>query len=260
MDLGILIIIAFSLWLFIEILLLIIVNKNFSFSIFELKKDKNAIESEKERIRKESSLYGTRALTLGGLIFAGISLLIGTTNDINSIKNTLLILIYGFSLCLCSYKIEVLSDKRIYWTLQEKCLNFGYLTLLVSFIVYFFEKQYYEFVYLLLIFLITISFIHFLEYYSDIKLYYEHQENKIMVNKKKFFEKKPAKIAMVISLMVALIVLLTEVVRKLIEYISDLGLNLIKFDSELYGYGIGILVTILILSYFLKKFSEGLEE
>jgi len=189
MNIGISVILFLLSWLCLEILILILINKRFAFEIYKAKKEKNAVESEKERMSKESRLYGTRALTLGGLIFAAISLLIGTFKEISSIKNTLLILVFGFSLCLISYKIEVLSDKRIYWTIQEKCLNFGFLTLIFALTIYFFEQSILEFYYLLIIFITICGLIHIYEFLIDVKYYFQKRENKNMPKKKKLNKK-----------------------------------------------------------------------
>ena len=173
MSIGFIIISLLFLWLALEIVILIIINKKFAFDRYESKKEENAVESEKERMNKESRLYGTRALTLGGLIFAAITFLLAGSKDYEPIKNTLFILVYGLCLCLLSYRIEVLTDKRIYWTLQEKCLNFSYLTLLVALVIYFFEQNMNEFYYLLIIFILVICIIHIKEFYIDGKYYYQ---------------------------------------------------------------------------------------
>lgn len=170
LDLGIQIILILLLWMVVEIVILAIINWNFSFKKYEKDED----------ISSESRLYGTRALTLSGLTFAAIALLIGTSEDISLIINTLIVLVYGFCLLLCSYKLEVLTNsRRIYWKLQEKFLNFGYLTLIFALIIFFYENSVYTIVNVIVIFIAVILIIHLIEFIlNDCKLYYDMREHK----------------------------------------------------------------------------------
>lgn len=262
MNIGLILILFLLSWLGLEILILILTNKKFAFEIYKVKKDKNAVESEKERINKESRLYGTRALTLGGLIFAAISLLIGSFNDANIIKNTLLILVFGFSLCLISYKIEVLTDKRIFWTIQEKCLNFGFLTLIFALSVYFFEQSLIEIFYLIIIFIIIGGLIHIYEFLIDVKYYLEMKEDKNMKKEEKIFKNPEMNKAMFISLLVAIILLAIEAIRYAITLIIDMIIYGASFDKAVgsYSYAFGLLVAILILGYFIRLFYKDIKK
>ena len=167
---GILVTIIIFFWMIIEIIILMGINWNFSFKKF----------GEDEDIESESRAYGTRALRLGGLTFAAISLLIGTSEDLHSVKNTLVVLVFGFCLLLSSYKIEVLTNKnRIYWKLQEKCLNFGYLTLIFALLVFFYEKAVYIIFNVIVVFIIAIIILHIGEFVlNDCKLYFDMKNEK----------------------------------------------------------------------------------
>jgi len=90
---------------------------------------------EKE-VEPESRLYGTRALTLAGLTFAGIIFLISNYNE--RYEDALLIMIFSFGLLLLSYNFEILTgDKELYLIVQDRLLACGFLGLMIAISVFF---------------------------------------------------------------------------------------------------------------------------
>ena len=162
MDLGLIIILILSLWVIAEISALLIIN--WKKVIGKYKKG--------EKIDPESHVYADRALTLGGLTFAAIALLVGAVDDINSIVETLIVLVFGFCLLLFSFKVEVLTaNRRIGFILQEKCFNFGYLSLIFALMVFFYESATYIIFEIIVVFILLIVVLHLKEFYNDCKTY-----------------------------------------------------------------------------------------
>ena len=90
---------------------------------------------EKE-VEPESRLYGTRALTLAGLTFAGIIFLISNYNE--RYEDALLIMIFSFGLLLLSYNFEILTgDKELYLIVRDRLLACGFLGLMIAISVFF---------------------------------------------------------------------------------------------------------------------------
>ena len=75
-----------------------------------------------------------------------------------------------------------------------------------------------------------------------------------------FLDRKSNKKAMLISLMVAFILLLVEVIRWVIELVVNAGLKAMGYCSETFAYGFGLIVAVLILLLFISRFWEVLEE
>ena len=175
MILGLWVIIGLFIWMCAEITILLFSNKELVLSWFDRK--------EGEDITSESREYNIRALTLSGLTFAGIALLINAfSNNIQEAVDTIIILVYSFGLFLCSYKIEVLTNYRLYWIIQEKCLNFGFLGLISSLVVFFYIEGITIILAVFGVFLGVIIIIHFIELRSDFKYYSERaapKKNKI---------------------------------------------------------------------------------
>ena len=128
-------------------------------------------------------LVNTRALTLSGLTFAGIALLIDAfSQNIQEAVDTIIILAYSFGLFLCSYKMEVLTNYRLYWIIQEKCLNFGFLGLISSLAVFFYREGITSILAVFSVFFAVIIIIHLIEFRSDFQYYSESaalKKNKI---------------------------------------------------------------------------------
>ena len=175
MILGLWVIIGLFIWMCAEVTILLFSNKELVLSWFDRK--------EGEDITSESREYNIRALTLSGLTFAGIALLINAfSHNIQEAVDTIIILVYSFGLFLCSYKIEVLTNYRLYWIIQEKCLNFGFLGLISSLVVFFYIEGITIILAVFGVFLGVIIIIHFIELRSDFKYYSERaapKKNKI---------------------------------------------------------------------------------
>ena len=164
MILGLWVIIGLLIWMCAEVTILLFSNKELVLSWFDRK--------EGEDITSESREYNIRALTLSGLTFAGIALLINAfSNNIQEAVDTIIILVYSFGLFLCSYKIEVLTNYRLYWIIQEKCLNFGFLGLISSLVVFFYIEGITSILAVFVIFVVVIIFIHLIEFKSDYDYY-----------------------------------------------------------------------------------------
>jgi hypothetical protein len=159
-----------------EVTILLFSNKELVLSSFDRK--------EGEDITSESREYNIRALTLSGLTFAGIALLINAfSNNIQGAVDTIIILAYSFGLFLCSYRIEVLTNyRRLYWIMQEKCLNFGFLGLISSLVVFFYIEGITIILAVFGVFFAVIIIVHLIELWSDFKYYSERsapKKNKI---------------------------------------------------------------------------------
>lgn len=167
MILGLWVIIGLFIWMCAEVTILLFSNKELVLSSFDRR--------EGEDITSESREYNIRALTLSGLTFAGIALLINAfSNNIQEAVDTIIILVYSFGLFLCSYKIEVLTNyRRLYWIVQEKCLNFGFLGLISSLVVFFYIEGITSILAVFCVFSAVIIIIHLIELRSDFKYYSE---------------------------------------------------------------------------------------
>jgi hypothetical protein len=176
MILGLWVIIGLFFWMSAEVTILLFSNKELVLSSFDRR--------EGEDITSESREYNIRALALSGLTFAGIALLIDAfSHNIQGAVDTIIILAYSFGLFLCSYRIEVLTNyRRLYWIMQEKCLNFGFLGLISSLVVFFYIVGITIILAVFSAFLGVIILIHFIELRSDFKYYSERsapKKNKI---------------------------------------------------------------------------------
>ncbi|HUV02574.1 MAG TPA: hypothetical protein VMW67_03895 [Desulfobacteria bacterium] len=167
MKLGLSVTIGLFIWMCLEIAVLLFSNKELILSSFD--------RTEGEDIKPESREYNLRALTLGGLTFAGIALLIDAYSaDIQRAIDIIIILIYSFGLFLCSYKIEVLTNyKRLFWIMQEKFLNFGFLGLVASLAVFFYTERLTIVLAEFIVFSVIIVIIHLQEFKLDYKSYSE---------------------------------------------------------------------------------------
>jgi hypothetical protein len=104
------------------------------------------------------------------------------SHNIQEAVDTIIILVYSFGLFLCSYKIEVLTNYRLYWIIQEKCLNFGFLGLISSLVVFFYIEGITIILAVFCVFFGVIIIIHLIELRSDFKYYSERaapKNNKI---------------------------------------------------------------------------------
>jgi len=176
MILGLWVIIGLFIWMSTEVTLLLFSNKKLVLSSFDRR--------EGEDITSESREYNIRALTLSGLTFAGIALLINAfSNNIQEAVDTIIILVYSFGLFLCSYRIEVLTNyRRLYWIMQEKCLNFGFLGLISSLVVFFYIEGITIILAAFCVFFGVIIIIHLIELTLDFKCYSDRaapKKNKI---------------------------------------------------------------------------------
>ena len=92
-----------------------------------------------EEIKGEAREYNLRALTLGGLTFASITLLFTVFhNSIDTVADVLLLLILGLAFFFLSYSVEVLVRiRRIYWIIQESHLVSAISPLCLPFRYYF---------------------------------------------------------------------------------------------------------------------------
>lgn len=134
-------------------------------SIYRITKGKN------KDVSQESMEYSSRSLIFVGLIFAGITLLISSyKDDLKNVEDTLIILIFALSLFLLSYKIEVLTATReIYWIIQDRVLNYGFLAIVISLLTFFYKVFYSSFAIGILVFTFIIIFvIHLCELRSDL--------------------------------------------------------------------------------------------
>lgn len=167
MILGMWVIIGLFFWMCAEVTILLFSNRELVLGSFDRRKG--------EDITSESREYNIRALTLSGLTFAGIALLIDAfSHNIQEAVDTIIILVYSFGLFLCSYKMEVLTNyRRLYWIIQEKCLNFGFLGLISSLVVFFYMDAITSILAVFRIVFGVIILIHFIELRSDFKYYSE---------------------------------------------------------------------------------------
>jgi len=125
MWIGVISVLILSYFLVFEIMLVYYSNP------VAIKKKRKEIE-----VKSESRLYGTRALTLAGLTFAGIIFLVGSYNKIY--EDTLLVMAFSFGLLLLSYNFEILTgDKELYFIIQDRLLACGFLGLMIAISVFF---------------------------------------------------------------------------------------------------------------------------
>ncbi|MBC7092004.1 MAG: hypothetical protein H5T50_08895 [Nitrososphaeria archaeon] len=116
---------------------------------------------KEEEIEPEARLCATRALTLAGLTFAGIIFLI--TNYKAHYEDALCILVYSFGLLLLSYNFEILTgDKELFFQIQDKLLKYGFLGLILSLLLFFWNiLKIISFI--ILIFVIAFIILHLME-------------------------------------------------------------------------------------------------
>lgn len=122
-------------------------------------------------IRSEITEYSNRALEMGGLTFAAISFLISNVNKILFFNDLLIILSFAFFLFIISFKLDIFSGKRrIMWELQQRLLNYGILSLVISislFLIIYIKESF-----LIAISAVIIIFLaHLKEYMNDYNLY-----------------------------------------------------------------------------------------
>jgi hypothetical protein len=94
-----------------------------------------------ERIGNEAREYNSRALTLAGLTFAGISLIYGTAQNPSLVAESLTVFVASLSFFLVSYSLTLLVRyRRLYWVAQDKSLAFGYLAMFAGVLVLMYER------------------------------------------------------------------------------------------------------------------------
>lgn len=167
--LGIFLILSIFILMLVEIGLCFITNIPFS--------NNPTKRGDEEDIGPESRIYNERALVFSGLTFAGITLLIdSSSNDLNQIQASLIVLTYSMSLFFISYKIEVLTGlKGIYWIIQEKTLNYGFIAIIVSLVIFFHAKI--QSLFFIGIFLLVIVYMtHLMELKTDLEYYNDNKE------------------------------------------------------------------------------------
>ncbi len=162
--LGITLILLLLILMLVEIGLCIVINIPFVKSPTK--------RGREEDIGPESRTYSQRAQVFAGLTFAIIALLINSSsNDLNKIQGSLIILTYTMCLFFISYKIEVLTGlKRIYWIIQEKTFNYGFIAINVALVTFFYEKLQSLFI-IGVLSLIIIYIMHLMELKVDLEYY-----------------------------------------------------------------------------------------
>ena len=118
------------LWLFLETVILFLINRSFILGKFG---------TGERKISKQVHEYSSRALNLTAITFAAISFIIaGIGLRIPNIEDSLIIFVFGFFCFILSYKIGVFgATKRIYWSIQQRLLNFGLLSLVFGLLLFF---------------------------------------------------------------------------------------------------------------------------
>jgi uncharacterized protein YacL len=126
-------------------------------------------ETGGEKIKPEAREYNTRALTFGGLTFASIALLFDAfRQSLNVVTDVLLLLVLSLGFFFLSYSVEVLvRQKRIFWLVQDKSLNFGYLGIVFALLILMTRIVPVAFI-VLWPFISVILVIHFWEYGLDL--------------------------------------------------------------------------------------------
>lgn len=151
------------IWLFLETLVIITKNGKFVFGKFS--KDEGNIADQVHQ-------YSSKALNLSALTFAAITFLIsGVGLEITKVADPLIIFVFGFFCFIISYKLSIFgATRRIYWSMQQRLLNFGLLSLVFGLLI-FFIKQLPQVNILIISMTIIAVFFHLKEYYSDYKYY-----------------------------------------------------------------------------------------
>lgn len=164
------IVVILIIWLFLETIVIILKNGKFVFGKFG--KDERNIPDQVHQ-------YSSKALNLSALTFAAIAFLIsGVGLEIAKVKDPLIVFVFGFFCFIVSYKFSIFgATRRIYWSVQQRLLNFGLLSLIFGLVI-FFNKQFPQ-VNLLIgtMTLIAILF-HLNEYHSDYKYYTNMKDKK----------------------------------------------------------------------------------
>lgn len=162
--LGIILILSLLILMLVEIGLCIVINIPFA---------QSPTKRGKQDIGPESREYNTRAIAFAGLTFAGITLLIDSSSkNLNEIQASLLVLTYSLCLFFISYKIEVLTGiEELYWIIQDKTLNYGFLSIVSALTTFFYEKLQNLVVIGLLMFLL-IYIVHLIELKLDLEYRY----------------------------------------------------------------------------------------
>ena len=120
-----------------------------------------------ERVATEAREYNSRALTLAGLTFAGISLIYGTAQNPSLVAESLTVFVTSLSFFLVSYSLTLLVRyRRLYWVAQDKSLAFGYLAMFAGVLVLMYERFPAAFVAALVGFAFVAA-LHILEFFGD---------------------------------------------------------------------------------------------
>ena len=151
------------IWFFLETIIILIGNYNTMVNKFD-EREKKILD----RVNECSS----RALNLTAITFAAITfLIVGFKLDISNIKDSLIIFVFGLFCFIISYKFAVFgATRRIYWSVQQRFLNFGLLSLIFGLLLFFNYKLPEAIVFISIIALIIVMF-HVKEFISDYKSY-----------------------------------------------------------------------------------------
>jgi hypothetical protein len=135
-------------------------------------------DEERRQIKPEAREYNTRALTFGGLTFASIALLFDTfRQSLDVVTDVLLLLILSLGFFFLSYSVEVLVQQmRIFWLVQDKSLNFGYLGIVFALLILMTRIVPVAFI-VLWPFISVILAIHLWEYHLDLKKWRNQEQS-----------------------------------------------------------------------------------
>ena len=81
-----------------------------------------------------------------------------------------------------------------------------------------------------------------------------------MTKKKSFFEKKANKNALFIAFFVALMIFLVETIVWAIEFAINSLLEIYGYDSFTFARGLGLIIAVLLLTYFVIDSSKGIND
>ncbi|OUJ18302.1 hypothetical protein AMET1_1213 [Methanonatronarchaeum thermophilum] len=95
-------------------------------------------DDELKNIKAESKEYASRALILSVIVFAAIPFWYQTIG-IDRGESIIIISVFSLLLFLTSYKLyEFIGNRRIYWFLQDRTLDFGILAIMIAIVFFVF--------------------------------------------------------------------------------------------------------------------------
>ncbi|MDZ7688124.1 MAG: hypothetical protein U5J64_05255 [Halobacteriales archaeon] len=131
-------------------------------------------------VNEQSDVFQTHALTLSGMAFTVVAILVALTDEPSRFVDTLSVLATAIFFLFFSYEVREVTQTKKYWfTLQEKTLGYGFLSLFIGVVLLYDTAILDRRAWLLIAGFAIVAGIRFLTIKRQMEMFYNMKKNEI---------------------------------------------------------------------------------